>query len=105
MTKKTLTELEMVQIDLGNAEERERMLELAALRAKATELMLHAKVATLQAQLKEKELMLLEQSYARVRAEHKQFVKKLRESLGVKPDEVWGFDPETGKVHITPKGE
>ena len=110
--KPVLTQADLLMLQLGSSQERERQLkkEVELLRKQV----LSYKRGELQTQIKEveaeivakaKEIGELDRVNAREIAKFREVVAALRERLGVTENESWGYDPETGEVHITKKGE
>lgn len=99
--KTTLSDIEMLRLDLGNAKEEAHLAKVQVKEKEVQRLRVLAANYKLQADLVEGNIRELMQERTSTRAVHVEFVTELKKQLGVKDNQTWGFDPETGEVTIT----
>jgi len=103
--EKFLTSDEMHQLDLGNLNATIIKLELDNKKKDIKYLNLEAEVIKLKIALESSALLDLQKKQVDQKKKHKVFVDALKKNYDIMESDTWGFNPTTGELMLTKKGE
>jgi hypothetical protein len=102
MEPKHLTELELVQIELGEQKSYVESLKVEIAKLRQGNIQLKAKNFELIGQLKQYEIKEAEEALTAKRKLHTEFMNELKKKYEIE-DQAWGYDPTTGEIEVNPR--